>query len=60
MFAELLSHKGKVVVITGATRGMGEGMASGLAEVGADIILVHKGSTDSSNVASNFESPRCF
>ncbi|KAH3675648.1 hypothetical protein WICMUC_002565 [Wickerhamomyces mucosus] len=50
MSAELFSLKGKVVVITGATRGIGEGMVTGLAEAGAEIILVHRGATDPSRV----------
>lgn len=55
MSAQLFSLKGKVVVITGATRGIGEGMAVGLAEAGADIILVHRASTDPSNVVKKLE-----
>ena len=31
---------GKVAVVTGAARGLGQGMALGLAEAGADIVLV--------------------
>jgi len=31
---------GKVAVVTGATRGLGQGMAIGLAEAGADIVAV--------------------
>lgn len=56
MSSGLFSLKGKVVVITGATRGIGEGMATGLAEAGADIILVHRGSTDPSTIVKNLES----
>ena len=48
--SQLFSLEGKVVVITGATKGIGEGMASGLAEAGAEIILVHRPSTDPQRV----------
>jgi 2-deoxy-D-gluconate 3-dehydrogenase len=34
------SLKGKVALVTGASRGLGQGMAVGLAEVGADVIGV--------------------
>ncbi|CEP25017.1 kduD [Cyberlindnera jadinii] len=50
MSSQLFSLEGKVVVITGATKGIGEGMASGLAEAGAEIILVHRPSTDPQRV----------
>jgi 2-deoxy-D-gluconate 3-dehydrogenase len=35
---EMFSLEGKTAVVTGATRGLGQGMALGLAEAGADII----------------------
>jgi 2-deoxy-D-gluconate 3-dehydrogenase len=31
---------GKVAIVTGAARGLGQGMAIGLAEAGADVVLV--------------------
>ncbi|TBL75139.1 2-dehydro-3-deoxy-D-gluconate 5-dehydrogenase KduD [Paenibacillus thalictri] len=37
---------GKVAVITGATRGLGQGMALALAEAGADIALVQRNGAD--------------
>ncbi|CAM9021039.1 unnamed protein product [Wickerhamomyces anomalus] len=55
MSAELFSLKGKVVVITGATRGIGEGMALGLAEAGAHLIIVHRGSTDPSEAVEKLQ-----
>jgi 2-deoxy-D-gluconate 3-dehydrogenase len=33
---------GKVAVVTGANKGLGRGMALGLAEAGADIVAVHR------------------
>lgn len=50
MSASLFSLKGKVVVITGATRGIGFGMATGLAEAGAEMIIVHRKSTDPTKI----------
>lgn len=39
--------QGQVVAITGATRGLGQAMAVGLAEAGADIALIQRSATDS-------------
>jgi 2-deoxy-D-gluconate 3-dehydrogenase len=55
MSAKLFSLKGKVVVITGATRGLGEGMAVGLAEAGAELIIVHRPSTDATRIVSKLQ-----
>lgn len=38
--SELFSLKGQTAVVTGAARGIGQAMAIGLAEAGADIILI--------------------
>ncbi|ODV58102.1 NAD(P)-binding protein [Ascoidea rubescens DSM 1968] len=47
MSADLFSLKGKIALITGATNGIGKGMAIGLAEANIDqIIVVHRPKTD--------------
>ena len=38
--ASMFSLDGQIAVITGGTRGIGQAMALGLAEAGADVILV--------------------
>lgn len=40
MILDKFSLSGKVAIITGASRGLGEGMALGLAEAGADTVVV--------------------
>jgi 2-deoxy-D-gluconate 3-dehydrogenase len=39
MILDKFSLDGKVAIVTGAARGLGQGMALGLAEAGADIVL---------------------
>jgi len=46
---ELFSLKGRTVLITGATRGIGQSLALALAEAGADIVLIQR---DTSNTAT--------
>jgi 2-deoxy-D-gluconate 3-dehydrogenase len=40
MILDMFSLQGKVAVVTGASRGLGQGIAVGLAEAGADIVAV--------------------
>lgn len=40
MSSSLFSLEGQTALITGATRGIGQAVAVGLAEAGADVILV--------------------
>ena len=46
---------GKVVLVTGATKGLGYGMAIALAEAGADIIVASRTAADCENVAQEIE-----
>lgn len=41
MILDMFSLKGKVAVVTGARTGLGQGMAVGLAEAGADMVIVN-------------------
>lgn len=41
--ASMFSLEGSTAVVTGATRGIGQAVAIGLAEAGADIILIQVG-----------------
>jgi 2-deoxy-D-gluconate 3-dehydrogenase len=43
---DLFDLSGKVAVITGATRGLGQAMAVGLAEAGADLALIQRTERD--------------
>lgn len=46
MILEKFNLTGKVAIVTGAGRGLGQGMALGLAEAGADLALVGSTTTD--------------
>ena len=46
MILDQFKLNGKVAIVTGASRGLGQGMAIGLAEAGADLALVASSSTD--------------
>ncbi len=51
---DLFDLTGKVAIVTGGTTGLGEGMAMGLAEAGADIMLVDI--TESNNTVEKIKS----
>lgn len=42
MILDAFNLAGKVAIVTGANTGLGQGMAVGLAEAGADIVAVHR------------------
>ncbi|MGC9312115.1 MAG: 2-dehydro-3-deoxy-D-gluconate 5-dehydrogenase KduD [Sediminispirochaetaceae bacterium] len=42
MSTQLFDLSGKIAVVTGANKGLGQGIAIGLAEAGADIVAVHR------------------
>jgi 2-deoxy-D-gluconate 3-dehydrogenase len=46
MILDQFNLNGKIAIVTGASRGLGQGMAIGLAEAGADLALVASSSTD--------------
>ena len=46
---------GKVALVTGASRGLGEGMALALARAGADCVLVSRSGKDLEQVAERVE-----
>lgn len=46
---------GKVAIVTGATKGLGHGMAMALAEAGADIVVVSRNEDDCKKVAAEIE-----
>jgi len=46
MILDKFKLNGKVALVTGASRGLGQGMALGLAEAGADVALVASSSTE--------------
>ena len=42
MSTQLFDLSGKIAVVTGSNKGLGQGIALGLAEAGADIVAVHR------------------
>ncbi|NLV74152.1 MAG: 2-dehydro-3-deoxy-D-gluconate 5-dehydrogenase KduD [Chloroflexi bacterium] len=50
MILDMFSLQDKVALVTGASRGLGQGIALGLAEAGADIAGVSRGSTAETKV----------
>jgi NAD(P)-dependent dehydrogenase (short-subunit alcohol dehydrogenase family) len=55
MGLEAFSLEGKVAVVTGASRGFGEAIAIGLAEVGADVVLAARTESALHEVAAKIE-----
>jgi NAD(P)-dependent dehydrogenase (short-subunit alcohol dehydrogenase family) len=55
MGLEAFSLEGKVAVVTGASRGFGEAIAIGLAEVGADVVLAARTESALLEVAAKIE-----
>jgi NAD(P)-dependent dehydrogenase (short-subunit alcohol dehydrogenase family) len=55
MGLEAFSLEGKVAVVTGASRGFGEAIAIGLAEVGADVVLAARTESALREVAAKIE-----
>ncbi len=50
-----LSVQGKVAVVTGATKGLGYGMAHGLADAGANLVIVSRNQDDCEKVSREIE-----
>jgi len=46
MSSELFDLTGRVAMVTGSSRGIGQGIALGLAEAGADIVAISRGSCE--------------
>jgi 2-deoxy-D-gluconate 3-dehydrogenase len=46
MILELFRLEGRIAVVTGANRGLGQAMATGLAEAGADIVCISRSGND--------------
>ena len=55
MGIEMFSLEGKVAVVTGASRGFGEAIATGLAEAGANVVLAARTESALQEVAKKIE-----
>jgi len=60
MILDQFKLNGKVAIVTGAARGLGQGMAIGLAEAGADVALVDVIETDETKAAVEGLGRRCL
>ena len=56
MGLEIFSLKGRVAMVTGASRGLGEAIALGLAEAGSDLVLCSRDQERLENVATQTRS----
>lgn len=54
MSAPMFSLQGQTAMVTGCTRGIGQAVAIGLAEAGADVILVQVGAAKQQIARSDF------
>ena len=52
---ELMSLKGRKAIVTGATGGLGEHIATTIIELGGDLILVDRPGSDYSSLLSELE-----
>jgi 2-deoxy-D-gluconate 3-dehydrogenase len=60
MILDQFNLAGKVAMVTGASRGLGQGMALGLAEAGADIVAVSRGACDQTQAQVRALGRRCL
>ena len=51
---QLFDLEGKVAIVTGASRGIGESMARGLAEFGAKVVITSRTQESIDEVANSF------
>ena len=54
-FLDRFSVKGRVAIVTGASEGIGEGIALGLAEAGADVVICSRREEKLGNVKAQIE-----
>lgn len=60
MISSMFSLTGKVAIVTGARTGLGQGMAVGLAQAGADVVIVnHSPMTETEGIIKNLGT-RCL
>ncbi|MDH3650437.1 MAG: 2-dehydro-3-deoxy-D-gluconate 5-dehydrogenase KduD [Saprospiraceae bacterium] len=57
---EHFSLEGKVALVTGAAQGLGQAMAVGLAEAGADLLILDKAVADETKALIKHQGRKCF